>query len=43
MGIKLRLIDNDYVVCADTDLELRDEENEFRKLSAVISLDETGE
>jgi hypothetical protein len=31
MSIKLKLIDTDYAVCADTDLELNGEEHELKK------------
>ena len=39
MSIKFKLIDTDYVVCADTNLELKDEENEFRKFLKEINED----
>lgn len=36
MSIKLKLIDTDYVVCADTDIELKGEEHKFRKFLKEI-------
>ncbi len=37
MSIKLKLIDNDYAVCADTDIELKGEENKFKKFLKEIN------
>ena len=39
MGIKMKLIDNDYVVCADTDLELKDDEHDFRNFLKEVKED----
>lgn len=39
MSIKFKLIDTDYVVCANTDLKLKDEEHEFRKFLREINED----
>ena len=36
MSIKLKLIDNDYVVCADTDIELEGGDQNFRKFLKQI-------
>jgi len=39
MSVKFKLIDTDYVVCAGTDLELRGEEQEFKKFLKDVSED----
>ncbi|MGD9159805.1 MAG: hypothetical protein PVG39_15425 [Desulfobacteraceae bacterium] len=37
MSIKLKLIDNDYAVCADTDIELEGGETTFKKFLKQIN------
>lgn len=39
MSVKFQLIDTDYVVCANTDLELRGEEQEFKKFLKEVNED----
>ena len=39
MSIKFKLIDTDYVVCADTNLRLSGEEQEFKDFLKEISED----
>ena len=37
MSISLKLIDSDYVVCTGTDLELKGEENKFKKFLKEVN------
>ena len=37
MSIKLKLIDNDYAVCADTDIKLEGGETTFKKFLKQIN------
>ena len=37
MSIKLKLIDNDYIVCADTDIEFEGGDNTFNKFLKQIN------
>lgn len=39
MSVKFKLIDNDYVICANTDLELSGEEQEFKKFLKEVNDD----
>lgn len=37
MSIKLKLIDNDYVVCADTNIELEGGDQNFKKFLTQVN------
>ena len=37
MSIRLKLIDTDYVICTGTDLELKGEENKFKKFLKEVN------
>jgi hypothetical protein len=39
VSVKFKLIDNDFVICADTDLKLNGEEHEFKRFLKEIDED----
>jgi hypothetical protein len=39
LSVKFKLIDTDYVICADTDLQLSGEEGEFKKFLKEVKDD----